>query len=364
MDRRNSLTEPAMSLADWRRKIDKADRQILDLVCERARYVEEVGKEKARSAKKVFVPTREKEIYARLKKLNKGPLSGDAIRGIFREIISACRALEEPMRVAFLGPEATFTHVAAYDTFGQEAQYVSARNIRSVFAAVETGRADCGVVPIENSTEGAVGETLDMFLTSELTVLSEEILPIHLNLLGRGKLKDVKRVASKPIALAQCQAWLAEHAPEAELVDTASTAQAAQGAAKDKTTAVVAHEMAARIYGLNVIQAHIEDVEKNVTRFLVIGTSASKPTGNDKTSMLCSVKHRPGALWELLNIIRKHGLNMTYLYPRPSRDKPWEYFFFVDIEGHHDDETVAKGLAAAEKLCSFFKVLGSFPRAD
>ncbi len=353
-----------MSLADWRRKIDHVDRQILDLVCERARYVEEVGKEKGKAAGRVFVPTREKQIYAQLRKRNPGPLSDDAVRGIFREIISACRALEEPTRVAFLGPEATFTHVAAYDIFGQKADYVSARNIRSVFAAVETGRADCGVVPIENSTEGAVGETLDMFLTSELTVLSEEILPIHLNLLGLSELSDVRRVASKPIALAQCQDWLAEHLPDVELVDAASTAQAAQEAAQDKATAIVAHEMAARIYGLNVLQAHIEDVEKNVTRFLIIGRDGSKPTGRDKTSMLCSVQHQAGALWKLLNVIRKHGLNMTYLYPRPSRDKPWEYFFFVDIEGHRDDEAVADGLAAAEKCCSFFKILGSFPRAD
>lgn len=353
-----------MSIADWRRKIDKVDEQILALLSRRARLVSRIGQEKAAAAKKAFVPTREKHIYARLRKLNTGPLPDAAVRGIFREIISAGRALEEPMKVAYLGPEATFTHVAAYDIFGHGAEYISARDIPSVFAAVETGRADCGVVPIENSSEGAVRETLDTFVNSELRVMSEESLPIHLTLLGRGELSEIKRVCSKPIALAQCRAWLVEHLPNVDLVETASTAQAAQAAAGRKDTAVVAHEMAARIYGLKVLQARIEDVERNVTRFLVIGHDKPARTGRDKTSMLCSVKHEAGALWKLLNVIKGHGLNMTYLYPRPSRDKPWEYFFFVDLEGHQDDPGVAAGLADAEKCCSFFKVLGSFPRAD
>jgi chorismate mutase/prephenate dehydratase len=268
------------------------------------------------------------------------------------------------MRIAYLGPEATFTHVAAYDIFGHAAEYVPARDIPAVFAAVETGRAHCGVVPIENSTEGAVSETLDTFLTSELGILSEEVLPIHLNLLGRGSMEDVRRVCSKPIVIAQCRDWLAEHLPDAEIHQTASTAQAAREAADTPDSAVVAHEMAAEIYGLEVLQRHIEDVEKNVTRFLIIGRNASEPTGHDKTSMLCSVAHRAGALWELLNVIKQHGVNMTYIYPRPSRDKPWEYFFLVDIEGHRDDEQVARCLQDARKCCKFFKVLGSFPRAD
>ncbi len=353
-----------MSIADWRRKVDKLDDQILALLSRRARLAARIGKAKAASHHKTFVPTREKEIYARLRKQNTGPLSDTAIRSIFREIISACRALEEPIRVAFLGPEATFTHVAAYDIFGAGAAYVSERDIRSVFAAVETGRADCGVVPIENSAEGAVSETLDTFVTSELGILSEEVLPIHLNLLGRGKFSSVRRVCSKPIALAQCRTWLAEHLPEAELIETASTAQAAERAAREPGTAVVAHEMAARIYKLEVLQAHIEDVERNETRFLVIGHDRPARTGRDKTSMLCSVKHESGGLWGLLNIIKQRGINMTYMYPRPSRDKPWEYFFFVDMEGHRDDEHMAAMLAEAERYCQFFKVLGSFPRAD
>jgi len=353
-----------MSLADWRRKVDQVDRQILELLTKRARLVVRIGKEKAASSRRAFAPTREKQIYARLRRQNKGPLAYEAVRSIFREIISACRALEEPMRVAYLGPEATFTHVAACDIFGTGAEYIAARDIGSVFAAVETGRAHCGVVPIENSSEGAVSETLDTFVGSELGIMSEEVLPIHLNLMGRGALSQVRRVASKPMALAQCRAWLAEHLPDAEMVETASTAQAAAQAAERPDTAVVAHEMAARIYRLKVFQAHIEDVESNVTRFLVIGHGAPPRTGRDKTSMLCSVKHEPGALWKLLNVIRKHGINMTYLYPRPSRDKPWEYFFFIDMEGHRADKNVQAALADAEKHCNFFKVLGSFPKAD
>ncbi|MFW6158607.1 MAG: prephenate dehydratase [Planctomycetota bacterium] len=353
-----------MPIARWRREIDETDAQILELLSRRARAVEKIGEEKAHSSRTAFVPTREKEIYARLAELNEGPLADEDVRSIFREIISVCRRLEEPMTVAFLGPEGTFTHVAAYDIFGHAATYVPGRTISSVFAAVETGRADCGVVPIENSSEGAVRETLDMFLTSELQVMSEEVLDIHLNLLGQDTGAEVRRVCSKPIALAQCRDWLAEHLPDTERVETASTAHAAREAAEDPHTAVVAHEMVARLYGLEVLQAHIEDVERNVTRFLVIGRARSGRTGNDKTSFLCSVKHEPGALWQLLNVIKNHGLNMTYLYPRPSRDKPWEYFFFVDLEGHREDPEVAAGLADAEKYCSFFKVLGSFPKAE
>jgi len=353
-----------MSLADWRRKVDELDLQILQLISRRAEMVEEIGKTKATSGRTIFVPSREKAIYARLRKLNNGPLPHAAVHAVFREIISGCRSLEEESKVAYLGPEATFTHVAAYDIFGHAAQYVACRDIRSVFAAVETARAQCGVVPIENSSEGAVSETLDTFLTSELGILSEEVLPIHLNLLGSGSLGDVRRIASKPIALAQCRDWLAENLPDAEIVQTPSTAQAAEQAAQDPDTAVVAHEMAARIYRLKILQARIEDVERNVTRFLVIGPDSPRRTGRDKTSMLCSVRHESGGLWGLLQIIKKRSINMTYIYPRPSRDKPWEYFFFIDLEGHRQDDNVAAVLKDAEAYCSSFKVLGSFPKAD
>ncbi|MFH1732254.1 MAG: prephenate dehydratase [Planctomycetota bacterium] len=353
-----------MPIGEWRRKIDKIDEQIVKLIAKRADIVEKIGKAKLTGARGVFVPAREKQIYARLRQLNHGPLTDAAMRGIFREIISCCRAIEGTISVAYLGPEATFTHVAAYDIFGNKAMYIPSRDIRSVFATVETGRAYCGVVPIENSTEGAVSETLDTFLTSELQILSEEILPIHLTLLGRGKLSDVERVASKPIALAQCRSWLAEHLPDAELVETVSTAAAAELAAKERGTAVVAHETAARIYNLRVIRAHIEDHERNVTRFLVIGFGKQQPTGSDKTSILCSVKHQAGSLVGLLGVFRRHKINMTYLYPRPSRDKPWEYFFFIDLAGHRGQSNLAAALRDAEKHCSFFKVLGSFPRAD
>ncbi len=353
-----------MSIADWRRMVDKVDQQLLALISRRARLAARIGQAKTATSKRAFVPTREKEIYSHLRRNNRGPLSDAAIRSIFREIVSACRALEEPVRIAYLGPEATFTHVAAYSVFGHAAEYIPAGDIRSVFETAETGRAQCGVVPIENSSEGTVRETLDTFLTSELRIMSEEVLPIHLTLMGSGKLSQVKRVCSKPIALAQCRAWLSEHLPDAELVETASTSAAAAEAARRKDVAVVAHEMAAEIYGLKVIQPRIEDYERNVTRFLVIGSDRPARTGRDKTSVLCSVKHEPGALWKLLDIFRKHGLNISYLYPRPSRDKPWEYFFFLDIEGHREDEPVAAGLTEAERYCSFFKVLGSFPKAD
>jgi len=356
--------EACLKIGEWREKIDRIDAQILRQISRRAALVKKIGKEKLAGAKGVFVPSREKQIYAHLRKHNPGPLTNTAIKGIFREIISCCRAIEGTISVAYLGPEGTFTHVAAYDIFGHDAKYVPARDIRSVFADVETGRTYCGVVPIENSSEGAVQETLDAFITSELRVVSEEVLPIHLTLIGKGRLSSVRRVASKPIALAQCRSWLAEHLPDAELVETTSTANAAQEAARRKDTAIVAHETAARIYDLKVLHAHIEDSEHNVTRFLVVGHDRHRPSGNDKTSLLCSVKHRAGSLVELLGVFQKHKLNMTYLYPRPSRDKPWEYFFFVDITGHADEPHVRDALAEAEEHCSFFKVLGSYPRAD
>jgi len=353
-----------MSIDSWRRMVDRLDGEILARLSKRAALVLRIGRAKVSAGRRTFAPAREKQIYAGLRKRNSGPLSDGAVRAVFREIISACRALEEPIRVAYLGPEATFTHVAARGIFGVNAEYLPARDIRQVFAAAETGRAHCAVVPIENSSEGAVRETLDTFVASELRILSEQILPIHLNLLGTGPLSGVRRVCSRPIALAQCREWLAEHLPAAELVETASTAQAARDAARDRRTAVVAHELAASLYGLRVIQAHIEDDERNATRFLVIGAESPPRSGRDKTSVLCSVPHKAGALWRLLNIIRRHGINMTYLYPRPSRDKPWEYFFFIDLEGHAEDRAVAAALDRARKYCSFFKVLGSFPRAD
>jgi chorismate mutase/prephenate dehydratase len=353
-----------MAIADWRRKIDDIDAQIVALLSDRARCVQEIGTLKAAAARSAFVPTREKQIYARLRKLNPGPLSDAAVKAVFREIISASRGIEEPMKIAFLGPEGTFTHVAAYDIFGHAAAYEPCRDIASVFASVETGRSICGVVPIENSSEGAVRETLDTFVTSELGILSEEVLPIHLTLMGSGPLDGIRSVASKPIALAQCRTWLAEHLPDAELVETPSTAIAAQRAAEDPTIGVVAHEMAARIYGLKRLREHVEDVEKNVTRFLIIGHDPPRRTGNDKTSLLCSVKHRAGALVELLNVFRRHEINLLYLYPRPSRETPWEYFFFVDLEGHRSEKALAAALEDAAKHCSFFKVLGSFPKAE
>jgi chorismate mutase/prephenate dehydratase len=353
-----------MAIADWRRQIDDIDAQIVALLSDRARCVLEIGKAKAASSRAAFVPAREKQIYARLRKLNDGPFPDRAVKAVFREIISAGRGLEEPMRIAFLGPEATFTHVAAYDIFGHAAEYVPCRDIRSVFASVETGRSTCGVVPIENSSEGAVRETLDTFVTSELGIMSEEVLPIHLTLMGSGPFESIRRVASKPIALAQCRDWLAEHLPRAELVETPSTAIAAQTAVDDPAIGVVAHEMAARIYGLTRLREHIEDVERNVTRFLIIGHDGPKRTGKDKTALLCSVKHQAGALVELLNVFRRHEINLLYLYPRPSRETPWEYFFFLDLEGHRSEKALAGALEDAEKHCSFFKVLGSFPRAD
>jgi chorismate mutase/prephenate dehydratase len=351
-------------LSELRRQIDAIDDQILELLNRRAGVVIEVGRAKAGEQKEFYVPSREQAIYERLTAASAGPFPKEAIRRVFREIISASLSLEQPMKVAFLGPQATFTHVAAMQQFGFSAQLVPQKSIPAVFDEVLRGRAHYGVVPVENSTEGVVSHTLDMFMESDLKINAEILLGISHDLLSRsGRLEEVRKVVSHPQALAQCRKWLEENLPDIPLVDVASTALAAQMAAEDETAAAVASEMAATLYGLQVLKPKIEDNPNNFTRFLVIGTKTPERSGRDKTSVMFSTKDEPGILYRMLEPFSKRCINLSKIESRPMKKKAWEYIFFLDMEGHIAEEGVSAAIEELRGYCQFLKVLGSYPRA-
>jgi chorismate mutase/prephenate dehydratase len=327
--------------------------------------VKAVGALKAELAQPVFVPGREQQIIERLSERNEGPFPGDAIRPVFSEIISACLSLERPLKVAFLGPEATFTHMAARTRFGLSARYVPAPTIGGVFAEVERGIADLGVVPIENSTEGVVNSTLDVLMESELLIAAEIVLPISHCLLSRsGTLEGVTKIYSHPQALAQCRGWLAENLPSAAAIEVASTALAARLAKDDPVAAAVASELAGRLYDLKVARGNIEDETHNVTRFLVLGKEPTAPSGRDKTSIMLSVKDHPGVLYRVLEPLARRGVNLTRIESRPSRRRAWDYVFFLDVDGHRADRALSDALVELSPLAAQLRVLDSYPRLD
>jgi len=351
------------SLPELRKQIDSIDDQILDLLNRRAGVVIEVGRTKTGQSKEFYVPSREMAIYERLTSHNPGPFPAEAIRRVFREIISASLSLEQPMKVAFLGPQGTFTHAAAMKQFGFSAQLVPQKSIPAVFDEVQRGRAHYGVVPVENSTEGAVSHTLDMFMESEQKINAEILLEISHYLLSRtGRFEDIRKVVSHPQPLAQCRKWLEENLPDVPLVDVGSTAMAAQTAAEDETAAAIASEMAASLYGLQIVKERIEDNPNNFTRFLVIGRKTPERCGRDKTSVMFSVKDEPGILYRMLEPFSKRGVNLSKIESRPMKKKAWEYIFFLDMEGHIEEENVRAAVEELKDYCQFIKVLGSYPR--
>jgi chorismate mutase/prephenate dehydratase len=283
------------------------------------------------------------------------------MKAIYKEIISASRSLERTLTLSYLGPEATFTHLAALQKFGSSTEYLPARTISDVFTEVKKGRADYGIVPIENSTEGIVSHTLDMFMDTDLKISSEIMLEISHNLMSKGSLEQTRKVYSHPQALGQCRRWLEANLPHADLLATSSTTQAAELAAKDPESAAIANELAAEIYGLNLIMRGIEDSPNNYTRFLIIGKTIAQKSGSDKTSIMFSIRHRVGALAEILNAFADHKLNLTRIESRPSRMQAWEYVFFVDLVGYAADVNVAEALEEASEHCIFLKTLGSYP---
>jgi len=352
------------NLKKLRDKIDQIDDQILDLLNNRAQVVLEVGKTKAGESREFYVPSRERAIFERLQAGNSGPFPNESVCRVFREIISASLSLEQPMKVAFLGPQSTFTHVAAMEQFGLSAQLVPQKSIPSVFEEVERGRAHYGVVPVENSTEGVVNHTLDMFISSGLQVIAEILLEVSHDLLSKtGKLEQVTKVVSHPQALAQCRRWLDENLADTPQMDIASTAAAAQMAAEDDSVAAIASQAAARQYGLQVVKAKIEDNPNNFTRFLVIGRKRPEPSGRDKTSIMFSVHDEPGILYRMLEPFSKRDINLVKIESRPMKQKAWEYIFFLDLVGHVEDEEITEAIEELRLNCHFLKILGSYPIA-
>ena len=352
-----------------RQSIDGVDGQIARLLNKRAELALAVGKLKNQSAgavKAVYVPSREKEVLQNVKtagRISKGKLSEESLEAIYCEIISACRNLETPNKVAFLGPWATFSHQAAIKIFGSSGFFIPTATVKEALQEIESGRADFAVVPVENSTEGSVNATLDILVETELKICGEISLKIEQSFLVKDPDASILRVYSHPQALAQCRAWLSRNYPNAELEPVSSTAEAAKKASKDGFAAAVASEASGKIYNLFVLQKGIQDVKENFTRFFVVGNILTKPAAKNKTSLVFIVKDRVGALYDALGVFNKNKVNLTKIESRPTKKKAWEYMFFADIEGHVNDAKIAKTLEELKKYASFIKTLGSYPKA-
>jgi len=357
-----------MTLPEVRKKIDAVDAKLLELLNERADLVHEVGEIKRQTGGAIFAPDREEALLRSLEERNAslgGRLPSNAIRAIYREIMSASYALEKGLRIAYLGPAGTYTHEAARLKFGASVEYDSQTSIGGVFDAVARGKADFGVVPIENSTEGAVTHTLDEFMDSELKICAQVLLRINQNLISRvppHETAAIRRIYSHPQSLGQCRQWLRSHFPTAELVEAPSNTRAVQLASENPGSAAIAGRMAAELYEMPILESSIQDCANNTTRFLVIGPDSCPPTGNDKTSLMFAVRDESGALVAALQPFERLGISMSKIESRPSKKKAWEYFFFVDVEGHAEEPRLAQALAELEKCAMRVKILGSYPK--
>jgi len=351
-------------LDDLRHQIDKLDAEIVSLINARAKTARQIGAIKAKAGIKPYNPSREIQVYKQVAARNSGPLPHEAFQAIYREIMSATIALERPTRVAYFGQPGTFTHLAARIKFGSSVEYIPARDIRDVFMAVSRGRADYGVAPIENSTEGGINQSIDMFSETRLKIASEIYLPIHHHLLSKSPLAQVRVVYSHPQPFAQCRNWVLGNLGSAAQREAGSTAAAAEMAAKEPHAAAIAGELAAEIYGIPIIVEHIEDVPDNMTRFFVVAERMAERTGKDKTSLLVSVRDEPGALLRLLQPFQAHSINLTRIESRPSKRRAWEYNFFLDFEGYVSDEKVQAALRELEGHARHVAVLGSYPAAE
>lgn len=349
-------------LKPLREQIDAIDLQILELLSRRARLAQEVGHIKAETNAPVFRPEREAQVLRGVAERNPGPLKGNDVQTIFREIMSACRALEKRVVVAYLGPAGTFSEQAVYRQFGSAVEGLPCMSIDEVFRATEAGTADFGVVPVENSSEGAVNRTLDLLLATTTVISGEVAIPVHHNLMTKtGTMEGVTVVCAHSQALAQCQVWLNQHYPQLERRAVASNAEAAVLASKNPTVAAIGSEMAGQQYQLGVVAGHIQDDPHNRTRFAVIGHLHTEPSGVDQTSLVLAVPHKAGSVYNMLAPLAHHGVSMTGFESRPARIGTWEYYFYIDIEGHLRDETVAKALVELKEKAAFCKVLGSYP---
>src|SRR5437870_11725574 len=349
----------AASLRNLRNHIDKLDLQILKLVNERAGLAAEIGKIKNDHGTEVFSPAREEEVFQNVLELNKGPLNDETIRAIFREIMSGSRALQKVLKVAYLGPDYSFSHLAAVERFGQSVEFIRVGSIAAVFEEVNRGHADFGVVPLENSTDGRVADTLDMFMRlPQLKICAEVRLRIHHNLLANCEQQEIRRIYSKPQALSQCRNWLSKNVPHASLHEVASTATAAELAQREPGAAAVASRQAAVRYGLRILFSDIEDSPYNETRFAVIGNQESHRTGHDKTAIMFKIPHNPGSLVDALGIFKQLKLNLTWIESFPAKAAKAEYVFFADFEGHAEDPKVKRALTSLQEHCEELTILG------
>ena len=353
-----------VNIPEHRKVIDRLDAHLVRLLNERTKHVLAIGDMKLKAGEEIYAPHRERAVLQRICQSNEGPVTDDQLCAIYREIMSSALALEKTMSIAYLGPEATFTHQAAIRRFGSSLRYVSQKTIADVFTEVSKNRADYGVVPVENTTEGVVTHTLDMFVDSDLKIVSQIVLPIQYCLAGNGRLRDIKRLYVHPQALGQCRQWVQEHLPKAEILETSSNARSAELAAKGKVNAAITGVLAAEKYGLPVLVQDIQDNVSNATRFLVLGRQCSPPTGDDRTSLLVSVADKAGALHQAIAAFRRYKINMTKIESRPSKRKAWEYFFFIDCDGHVQDRKVVKAIQLLGVHCNFVKVLGSYPNTE
>jgi len=353
-------------LAELRQTIDRIDKQILQLLNQRANCAMEVAKTKIAQGEEAsfYRPDREALVLRKIRELNPGPLSGDTVVRFFREIMSACLAMEKPLEVAFLGPEGTFTQQAAFKHFGHAAHTIPIASIHEIFNSVEIDHCQFGVVPVENSTEGVIAHTLDRFLGSTLQICGEVEIRVHQNLMGHvDNLADIKEIFSHQQSLAQCRQWLDTNVPNAKRTAVSSNAEAARLAKQSQDKMAIAGKVAADLYELNILEKNIEDESNNTTRFIIIGKQQPESTSLDKTSLVLSVSNQSGALHKILQPFAKHNLSMTHIESRPSRQGLWDYVFFIDIDGHRDDENVAKALADLKNNVTMLNILGSYPKA-
>ena len=358
-----------MDLGPIREKIDKLDHRIVELLNERLALAAEIGKHKRDTGGQIYVPEREDAVLRKITELNQGPIKNDALQAIYREIMSAALALEKPMLIAYLGPEATNTHAAAMKKFGASVNYHAMATIADIFTAVEKGEADYAVIPIENSTEGSVRETLDHFVESDLKIVAQIYLEITHAIISNFPLEKIERVYSKDQALAQCRHWLQRHLPHAQLIDASSTSRAVQIAKTEAGAAAVANELAAQFYSVPVVERNIQDKADNTTRFFVLGKKAGGPVGSgrDMSSFVISLgdeaASHSGALLKMLMPLAERGINLSKVESRPSKKRPWDYYFFIDVTGHYDDANMKAALAELKKFCPLVKWLGSYPIA-
>lgn len=353
-----------MSIPEHRQAIDKLDAQIVKLLNERTRHVLAIGEIKLKAGEEIYAPHRERAVFDRVCALNPGPITQEQLRAIYREIMSSALALEKTMTIAYFGPEATFTHQAALQKFGSSLNYCAQKTIADVFSEVAKKSADYGVVPVENSTEGVVTHTLDMFVDSDLKIVSQIVLRIQQCLMSNSPRARLKKLYVHPQSLAQCRGWIQNHLPRVEIVETSSNARSAELAAQEKFSAALGGILAAEKYGLKILAQDIQDNAANATRFLVLGRQCSPPTGDDRTSLMISVADKAGALHQAIAAFRRYKINMTKIESRPSKRKAWEYFFFIDCAGHFQDARLGQAIKRLGEHCNFVKILGSYPNVD